>query len=135
MTRDVSAQLVGDADRSAVVDYLSRNSLANLLLLDVVVRLGSAPAPGEMSGQVVVARRNGAVIGVAGLRPSVAFDAAITPEAIEALLPYLDSLGIGLVKSPAVVVDAVWRRLASRWRQIVPAAVLLPAARNYHLQR
>ena len=117
MTRDVSAQLVGDADRDAVVAYLSRNPLANLLLLDVAARLGSTPAPGEMSGQVAVARRNGAIIGVAGLRPSVAFDAAITPEAVEALLPFLESLGVGLVKSPAVVVDAVWRRLVGRGRR------------------
>ncbi len=114
MTRDDSAQLVGDADRDAVVSYLACNPLGNLLLLDVAARLGSAPAPGEMRAQVAVARRDGAIIGVAGLRPSVAFDAAIMPEAVEALHPFLESLGIGLVKSPTGVVDAVWRRLASR---------------------
>ena len=117
MTRDVSVQLVGGEDRDAVVAHLSRNPLANLLLLDVAARLGSAPAPGEMRGQVAVARRHGAIVGVAALRPSVAFDAAITSEAIEALHPFLESLGIGLVKSAADVVDAVWQRLASHGRR------------------
>ena len=101
MTRDVSVQLVGDADRDAVVAYLSQYPLSNLLLLDVAARLGAAPAPGEMRGQVAVAQRNGAIIGVAGLRPSVAFDSAIAPEALEALNPFLESLGIGLLKSGA----------------------------------
>lgn len=117
MTRDVSVQLVGAADRDAVVDHLSRSPLANLLLLDVASRLGFAPAPGEMRSQIAVARQGGAIVGVAGLRPSVAFDAAITADAIEALHPFLEALGIGLVKSPSVVVDAVWRRLAQRGRR------------------
>ena len=117
MTRDVSVRLVGGEDCDAVVAHLQRNPLANLLLLDVAARLGSPAAPGEMRGQVAVARRHGAIVGVATLRPSVAFDAAITPEAIEALQPFLESLGIGLVKSAAEVVDAVWQRLASQGRR------------------
>lgn len=117
MTRDVSVQLVGDADRDAVVAYLSQYPLSNLLLLDVAARLGAAPAPGEMRGQVAVAQRNGAIIGVAGLRPSVAFDSAIAPEALEALHPFLESLGIGLLKSAEGVVDVVWQQLARRGRR------------------
>jgi predicted GNAT family acetyltransferase len=53
-------------------------------------------------------------MGVAALRPSVVFDAAIGVDAIEALLPFVESLSVGLVKSPAPVVDVLWERLSGR---------------------
>ena len=114
MAQAVTAQLVRRSDRKQVRAYLALDPLGNLLLLDQVVRLGSSPAPGEMRSEVAVARRGDAIVGVVGLRPTVVFDAAVAPEAIEAFLPFVESLGVGLVKSAAGVVDRLWGQLARR---------------------
>jgi ribosomal protein S18 acetylase RimI-like enzyme len=114
MAQAVTARLVRRSDRQPVRRYLALDPLGNLLLLDQVARLGSPPAPGEMRGEVAVARRGDAIVGVVGLRPTVVFDAAVTPEAIEAFLPLVESLGVGLVKSAAGAVDRLWSQLAGR---------------------
>jgi ribosomal protein S18 acetylase RimI-like enzyme len=114
MLQAVTARLVRRPDREQVRAYLALDPLGNLLLLDQVARLGSSPAPGEMRGEVAVARRGDAIVGVVGLRPTVAFDAAVAPEAIDAFLPFVESLGVGLVKSAAGAVDRLWERLARR---------------------
>jgi predicted GNAT family acetyltransferase len=49
-----------------------------------------------------------------GLRPSVVFDAAADEAAVEACMPFLETLGVGLVKSEAEVVDSFWERLQRR---------------------
>jgi ribosomal protein S18 acetylase RimI-like enzyme len=114
MLRAVTARLVRRSDREQVRAYLALDPLGNLLLLDQVARLGSLPASGEMRGEVAVARRGDAIVGVMGLRPTVVFDAAVAPEAIDAFLPFVESFGVGLVKSAAGAVDRLWERLARR---------------------
>jgi ribosomal protein S18 acetylase RimI-like enzyme len=114
MARAVTAQLVRRSDRKPVRAYLARDPLGNLLLLDQVARLGSSPAAGEMRSEVAVARRGDAIVGVVGLRPTVVFDAAVAPQAIEAFLPFVESLGVGLVKSAADAVDRLWSQLGGR---------------------
>jgi RimJ/RimL family protein N-acetyltransferase len=114
MAQAVTARLVRRSDRKPVGAYLALDPLGNLPLLDQVARLGSPPAPGEMRSEVAVARRGDAIVGVVGLRPTVIFDAAVAPEAIEAFLPFVESLGVGLVKSAAGVVDLLWSQLAPR---------------------
>lgn len=94
--------------------HLARNSSANLFLLDLAARLGDRPSLGEMRAELAVALRGDEIAGVVGLRPSVVFDADIRPEAIAALLPILESLGVGLVKSTAPAVDEFWARLSQR---------------------
>jgi RimJ/RimL family protein N-acetyltransferase len=113
-TGRVTARLVRRSDRKQVLAYLALDPLGNLLLLDQVARLGSSPAPGEMRSEVAVARRGEAIVGVVGLRPTVVFDTAVASEAIEAFLPFVESLGVGLVKSPIEVVDRLWGQLARR---------------------
>jgi predicted GNAT family acetyltransferase len=67
-----------------------------------------------MRTEIAVAWRGETIIGVVGLRPSIVFDRDVTPEAIEAFLPLLESLGVGLVKSPADAVEWFWRQLNRR---------------------
>jgi len=114
MTQAVTAQLVRRSDRKQVQAYLALDPLGNLFLLDQVARLGLAHTPGEMRGEVAVARRGAAIVGVVGLRPTVVFDAAVAPEAIEAFLPFVQSLGVGLVKSAVGAIDRLWSQLAQR---------------------
>jgi RimJ/RimL family protein N-acetyltransferase len=114
MARAVTARLVRRSDRKQVYAYLALDPLANLFLLDQVARLGSAPAPGEMRSEAAVARCGDAIVGVVGLRPTVVFDAAVVPEAIDAFLPFVESLGVGLVKSGEGAVDRLWSQLAGR---------------------
>jgi RimJ/RimL family protein N-acetyltransferase len=114
MTRSVEARLLERRERDVVLAHLTSDVRTNLFLMDLVARLGSAPAPGETRTAVAVASRAGEVVGVAALRPSVVFDAAIGAEAVEALLPFVESLSVGLVKSPPPVVDVLWNRLSRR---------------------
>ena len=94
--------------------HLGRDPLSNLLLIDLAARLGSKAAPGEMRPELAVALAAGEIAGVVGLRPSVVFDVAAGEEAVEALLPFLGTLGVGLVKSAAPTGDELWGRLQQR---------------------
>jgi len=111
MVGAVEAHLVRRADRDAVLAHLAREPQANLFLLDMALRHGRRPAPGEMRTEIAVATRAGAIVGVAGLRPSVVFDAEIAPEAVTAFIPFLETLGVGLMKSGVAAVDRVWEEL------------------------
>jgi len=117
MARSIDARLLQPAERSEVVEYLGRSARDNLLLIDLVARLGHDPAPSELAPQVAVARRAGEIVGVAALRPSAVLDAQVLPEALEELVPLLDPMGIGLVKSAQPSVDALWSRLSRRRRR------------------
>ena len=104
-------------DREAALVLLSRDARANLLLLDLVSKLGRRQAPGEASVEVVGAWCGADLIGLAGLRPSIAIASGMTPDVVEALLPHLESMGMGLVKSEAPAVDALWRKLSRGGRR------------------
>jgi ribosomal protein S18 acetylase RimI-like enzyme len=116
MSRSVAARLLAPEERAEVFAYLSRHPRDNLLLLDLVERLG-AHGPGELAPQLAVARRGGEIVGVAALRPSAVLDAQALPEALEQMAPLFDPLGIGLVKSAQPAVDALWSHLARRRRR------------------
>jgi RimJ/RimL family protein N-acetyltransferase len=108
------ARLVRSSDREAVLAHLARSPERNLFLLDVVARLGLPPPSGEFRSEVAAAWQDDEVVGVAALRPTVVLDAEATPEAIDALLPYLDALGVGLIKSARPAVDHAWSALRRR---------------------
>jgi ribosomal protein S18 acetylase RimI-like enzyme len=114
MARRVEARLLRSQERPAVLARLAADAKANLFLLDLTDRISAPPSPGELRTEIAAAWRGEEVVGVVGLRPSIAFDAAVTPEAVEAFLPLLESLGVGLVKSPADAVEWFWRQLNRR---------------------
>ena len=114
MARRVEARLLRSQERPAVLARLAANAKANLFLLDLTDRISAPPSPGELRTEIAAAWRGEEVVGVVGLRPSIAFDADVTPEAVEAFLPLLESLGVGLVKSPADAVEWFWRQLNRR---------------------
>jgi ribosomal protein S18 acetylase RimI-like enzyme len=114
MARRVEARLLRSQERPAVLARLAANAKANLFLLDLTDRISAPPSPGELRTEIAAAWRGEEVVGVVGLRPSIAFDADVSPEAVEAFLPLLESLGVGLVKSPADAVEWFWRQLNRR---------------------
>jgi predicted GNAT family acetyltransferase len=67
---------------------------------------------------MVGAWRAGELVAVAALRPTVALTAAPS-DALEAFLPYLEPLGVGLVKSSTEAVDVLWRYLGRGRRRRV----------------
>lgn len=117
MVPGLETHLVRTADRGAVIARLAGSPERNLFLLDVAHRLGQPPPPGELRSEVAAVWRAGDVVGVAALRPSVVLDAEADPEAIEALLPHLDALGVGLIKSVRPGVDHAWSALRRRGRR------------------
>jgi RimJ/RimL family protein N-acetyltransferase len=108
-------------ETAATIEYLQRDTLANLFLLDMVNRRSAPPLPGEMRTEIALAVDGGELVGVAALRPTIVFDAAMRPEVAVAFLPMVDSMNVGLVKCGAAVVDAFWHHLggARRRRAIV----------------
>ncbi len=113
----IEARLLAPHEREVVLEHLAKDARANLLLIDLVAKLGQPPAAGEMRSQVAIATRGGELCGVVALRPTVVFDTATGPEALDALLPFFESLGVGLVKSDAALVDRLWRHLSLRGRR------------------
>ena len=81
MARRVEARLLRSDERPAVLAHLAQSARTNLFLLDLTDRFSAPPAPGEMRTEIAVAWRGDAIVGVVGLRPSIVFDADVTPEA------------------------------------------------------
>ncbi len=117
MTGKIEARLLAPDERRVALAHLSRDPLQNLFLLDLTDRLGLPPPPGEMAAEVACAWREGELVGVAGLRPSVIFDGGASPDVVAAFLPYLDSMGVGLVKSGEPIVTELWEGLRRRRRR------------------
>jgi len=106
----VEAHRLGRENRAAALSFLARDPLVNLFLLDLAARLGAPPVPGEPRTEMVGAWRGGELVAVAALRPTVALTDAPS-EVLETFLPYLEPLGVGLVKSSSEAVDVLWRQL------------------------
>ncbi len=114
MAAAVESRLVGLADRETALQFLSRDAAANLFLLDLAARLGTPPAPGEIRTKIVAAWRDDQIVGMAGLHPTVILDANADKDAVEAFIPYLEQIRVGLVKSLVPTVDLLWREFSAR---------------------
>lgn len=115
--RSIETRLLTPHDREAALAYLTRDARVNLLLIDLVARLGQAASPGEMRSQIAIATRGGEIRGIVALRPTVVFDARFDGAALDPVMPFFESIGVGLVKSPEPLVDAFWSRLARGGRR------------------
>jgi len=114
MAARLEPRMLGVSDREAALRYLSRDAVANLFLLDLAANLGGHSVPGEARTEIVAAWQNGEIVGMVGLHPTVILDAHAGEEVVEAFIPYLNRLKVGLVKSRAPTVDLLWRQLSAR---------------------
>jgi ribosomal protein S18 acetylase RimI-like enzyme len=103
----VIARRIGREDRAAALAFLERDPVDNLFLIDLVLRLSAAPSPGEAATEMLGAWRGDELLAVAALRPTLAFSAA-PADALETFLPYLETFGIGLMKSSVDVIGQIW---------------------------
>ncbi len=117
MPRSLEVRALRPRDRDAALVYLERAARVNLLLIDLVLRLGRPPQRGEPGPELVAALRDGELAGIVALHPSVVLDALAEREALEALFPYLSGIGSGLVKSTEDVVGPLWDWLERRGRR------------------
>src|SRR5262245_40067490 len=108
-----------ERDQPAALAYLDRAPLLNLVLADLVLRLADPRVAGSARPEVLGAWRGPELAGLAGLAPSVVFDAAAEPEALEAFFPYLVRVGSGLVKSSEEVVAPLQAWLAAEGRRVL----------------
>jgi len=115
----LAPRLVEPADREAALRFLSRDAVANLFLLDLVANLGRSPSPGEARTEIVAAWRDAQIVGMLSLHPTVILDANAGKEAVEAFIPYLERIKVGLLKSSVPSVDLLWERLSARRRRRV----------------
>lgn len=110
----MGAELLRRAQRGAVVGHLAADPLANLVLMDMADRVGRRPAPSELRPEVGVLWSGTQVAAAAGLRPNVVFDAGADDRAVEAFLPLIETLSVGLVKSHELSADLLWGHLQRR---------------------
>ena len=108
-----------DRDRSAALAYLDRAPLLNLALADLVARLGEPAAVEAARPEVLGAWRGRELAGLAGIAPSVVFDASAEREVLEAFFPHLVRVGSGLVKSTEEVVAPLGDWLAAQGRRVL----------------
>jgi RimJ/RimL family protein N-acetyltransferase len=108
-----------ERDQSVALAYLDRAPLLNLALADLVSRLGE-PKPGDSpQPEVLGAWRGRELAGLAGLAPSVVFDASAERDVLEAFFPHLVRVGSGLVKSTEEVVAPLGEWLAAQGRRVL----------------
>jgi len=113
------AQLLTGIGLATAVDRLARSARQNLLLLDLV-----DPSEREVGDPIALAQILGTFAGnelrgIASLRPSLVLEAGMDDAVLDPLLPYFAAIETGLVKSPRVVVDRLWRRLAGAGKRAV----------------
>lgn len=113
------ARRIGPDDRTAARALLLAAPAENLALLDQVDRFAKAAGPGEPPAQIHGAFDGDRLVALASLRPSVALSHGIAAPAIDALLPALRRVPIGLLKSERRAVDLVWPALAAAGRESI----------------
>ena len=104
-------------DRAVSLEYLEQAPRLNLVLLDLVLRLGEPALRGEPRPQLLAAWRGRELAGLVGIRPTVVLDAAAERDVLEAFFPYLGGVGSGLVKSTEDVVAPLWEWLSAHGRR------------------
>ncbi len=108
----LEARPLGVSERRAALAHLGRRPRDNLLLLDLADRVGRPAAPGELPSEVVAAWRGGEIVSVAALRPSLVLESEVDAATFEVFHPFLESVGVGLLKSARPAADALWQHLA-----------------------
>jgi ribosomal protein S18 acetylase RimI-like enzyme len=117
MGEGLRARPLGFHDRAETLELLSAHPDENLVLVDMVGRLGVAQAMGELVPQIHGVFEGRRLVGVAALRPSVVLSSGMTEETLDVLLPVLRRVPGGLIKSERGLVEGVWKTLEAAGRR------------------
>jgi len=117
MVSPISVRYLEPRDFPAVLGFLRKQPRGNLHLIDLVQRYSEPPLPGEAPSRVLLGTVDGEIQSVAALRPTISLDSEADAESIQAFLPRLAHVSVGLVKGEARAVDLLWGGLAERTRR------------------
>jgi len=109
-------RLLDARSRARAAAWLSREPRRNLFLLDLVAHRGRAPNP-DLEPAALAVWEGEHLVGVASMRPTIALDAALDDERLEAVCEPLARLQSGLVRSLPHQVERVWEALARAGRR------------------
>ncbi len=102
------------SDRDLALEFLRPRARENLLLVDSLERLGTDPPLAEAAPEVLAAWREGRLVGIASLRPSLLIDDVAPPAVVDAFSPYVTRMRSGLVRSTPEIVERLWRHLGAK---------------------
>ena len=113
-SEDIEARVLQPRDSAAALNYLRASLPDDLLLMDLVdseeFAVGYAPV-------LCGAWRGSRLEGLISLRPSILLDSRLQPEMLAEMLPYIERLSGGLVKSNWAPVSVLWDYLSALGRQ------------------
>ena len=117
MASALRASLLGLRDRDRALERLRANAAHDLLLTELVASLGRGPRRGEATPEIVALWRGRELASLAAVRPTVVLAHDMPEEGVELVLPYLERLQTGLLKSGRPLADVLWSRLEERGRR------------------
>lgn len=109
--RLIDAALVDDA-----ITCLRRHTRANLFLIDALLRIARQGKTRETPPTALGVFEDERLVGVATLRPTIAFDHGLGGSALEVAHEAATRLGSGLIRTHPDQCDALWRRLEATGR-------------------
>ncbi len=118
MADGLRARPLGSRDRERTLELLAARPEQNLVLTDLVQRMGTA-VPGEVVPQIHGVFEGPRLIGVAALRPSIVLSSGMPDEMVDVLAPVLRRVPSGLIKSETGRVDRLWKSFEAVGRRAV----------------
>lgn len=116
MGSGLRARRIGPGERDETLAFLSASWDENLVLVDLVERLGRGLGPGEVPPQIYGAWHEQRLAAAIALRPSIVVSSGATAEALEAFLPLVLRVPSGLVKCDRDLVEPIWAALKAAGR-------------------
>lgn len=117
MASELRASLLGPRDRDRALERLRATAPFDLLLMELVAGVGRGIRRGEVAPEIIALWRGREIASLAAVRPTVVLAHDMPAEGIELVLPFLDRLHTGLLKSGRPRADELWERLERRGRR------------------
>lgn len=117
MSDGLRARPLGPDDRRQALELLAERPDENLVLVDLVARLGVGPARGETLPQVRGVFDGSRLVGAAALRPSIVLSSGFSDAMLAAVAPALRRVPSGLIKSERAIVERIWKLLGAAGRR------------------
>ena len=113
-SEDIETRVLQPRDSISARNYLRASLPDDLLLMDLV---DSEEFPAGYAPVLCGAWRGSRLEGLVSLRPSILLDSRLQPEILAEIIPYIERLSGGLVKSNWAPVSVLWDYLSALGRQ------------------